>query len=56
MEGSVPSKTEEKPTSCVSVRRDGYVGAPATPEVTAHLGKEKNQENLRMMVRTWTSG
>jgi hypothetical protein len=46
VEGSAPFKTEEKPTSNVRVRRAGYVGAPATPGVTAHRGKEKKEENL----------
>jgi hypothetical protein len=52
VEGSTPSKMEEKPTSNVSVGRAGYVGAPATPGVMAHRGREKN---LWMMVRTWTN-
>jgi hypothetical protein len=31
------------------------MGAPATPGVMAHRGKEKKkEENLWMMVRTWT--
>jgi hypothetical protein len=34
---------EEKPTSSVSTRRAGYVGAPATPGVMAHWGKEKKR-------------
>jgi hypothetical protein len=58
VEGSTTSKTEEKPTSIVSVRRAGYVGAQATPRVMdlmAHPGKERNEENIWMMVRTWTS-
>jgi hypothetical protein len=50
LEGLAPSKTEEKPTSSISVRRAGYVGAPATPGVMARRGKEKNEENLWMMV------
>jgi hypothetical protein len=40
VKGSAPSKTEEIPTSSVSIRRAGYVGAPATPGVMAHRCKE----------------
>jgi hypothetical protein len=43
VEGSNISKTEEKPTSSVSVRRAG-VGAPTTPGVTAQRGKEKKSK------------
>jgi hypothetical protein len=56
VERSTASKMEEKLTSSISIRRTGYVGAPATPGVTAHRGKEKKkEESLRMMVRTWTN-
>jgi hypothetical protein len=55
VKGSAPSKTEEKPTSSISIRRARYVGALATPGVMAHCGKEKNEENLWMIVRTWTN-
>jgi hypothetical protein len=41
VEGLIPSKTEEKPTNGISIRRAGYVGAPATPGVMAHCRKEK---------------
>jgi hypothetical protein len=54
VEGLTPSKTEEKPTSNVSVRRAGYVGEPATPGVMTHRRKEKNEEKLWMFLRTWT--
>jgi hypothetical protein len=43
VQGSAISKREENPTSSVSVRRPGYVGAPATPGVMAHHGKEKKR-------------
>jgi hypothetical protein len=43
VEGSAPSKQKDKPTSCVSIRRAGYVGASATPKVMAHRGKEKKR-------------
>jgi hypothetical protein len=46
VEGSPPCQAEEKPTSSVSVRRAGYVGAPATPGIMAHLGKEKKRRKL----------
>jgi hypothetical protein len=45
VEGSAPSKTEEKPTRSVSVRRAGNAGAPATVG-----GRERELENLRMIV------
>jgi hypothetical protein len=44
---------EVKPTSRVSVRRAGYVGALATPGVMAHHGKEIKRRNPWMMLRTW---
>jgi hypothetical protein len=51
VEGSAPSKTEDKPVSSVCVRRAGYVGVPATLGVIAHRGKEKKkEENLWLMV------
>jgi hypothetical protein len=53
--GRPPPKREENPTS--SVRRAGYVGAPATPKVMAHRGKDKRKEKekLLMMVRSWNN-
>jgi hypothetical protein len=43
VEGSAPSKTEEKHTSSVSVRRARYVGALATPGDMALRRKEKKR-------------
>jgi hypothetical protein len=57
MDGPALSKTEAKPTSSISGRRVGYVGAPATPGFMAHHRKEKKREekNFWFMVRTWTN-
>jgi hypothetical protein len=54
VEGSALSETDEEPVHVFSVRGAGNVGAPATPGVVPHRGKEKNEENLWMMVRSWT--
>jgi hypothetical protein len=51
-EGSAPSEAKKQAAHEVS---DRNVGAPATPGVMAHRGKEKNEENLWMMVRTSTN-
>jgi hypothetical protein len=56
VERLAPSKTEEKCASSIRVRRAGYAGAPGTPGVMALCGKEKKEENLWIMVRTWTTG
>jgi hypothetical protein len=53
VEGSAPTKTEEKPTISVSARRSGYVRAPATSGVMAHLGKGKKEEKLLIVLRIW---
>jgi hypothetical protein len=55
VEESAPSKTEEETSSSVRVRRAGYVGAPATQELRSTVGKRKKEENVWMMVRTWTN-
>jgi hypothetical protein len=39
VEWSASSKMEEKPTSSISVRRDGYVGAQTTLGVMGHIKK-----------------
>jgi hypothetical protein len=49
VEGSSPSEAEKEAPHRV---RTGDVGALATPGVMAHHGKEKNKENLWMLVRT----
>jgi hypothetical protein len=51
-----PSKTEEKPTSSFRVIRAGCVGARAILELWPSVGKrKKKEENVWMMVRTWTN-
>jgi hypothetical protein len=55
VEGSTASKTVEKLTSSVSLGGARYVEALATPRVMDHNGKEKNEENIWMMVKTWTN-
>jgi hypothetical protein len=46
-------KRKKKTPSSVSVRRVGYVGAPAIPGFVAHRGEEKKKEKkLRMILRT----
>jgi hypothetical protein len=57
VEGSTPSEAEEKPTSSISIRRARKVGAPATRDSFSPLleKREKNEENLWMMVITWTN-
>jgi hypothetical protein len=52
VEGSAPSEAEKEAAHGVRARD---VVAPATPGVMAHHGKEKNVENLWMVVRTWTN-
>lgn len=54
VDGSAPSETDEESICVFSIRRTGNVGAPATAGVMPHHGKEKNEETLRMMVRSWT--
>jgi hypothetical protein len=54
VEGSAPSETDEEPTCIIGIRRAGNVGASVTPGVMPHRGKQKNEENLWIMVRTWT--
>jgi hypothetical protein len=51
VEGPAPSEAVKEATHGV---RAGDVAAPTTPGVTAHRGKEKNEENFWMMVRSWT--
>jgi hypothetical protein len=51
VEGSAPSEAEKEAAHGI---RAGDVEAQATPGVMAHHGKEKNEENLWIMVRTWT--
>jgi hypothetical protein len=46
---SAPFEAEKEAAHRVRV---GDVRAPATPGVIAHPWKEKNEENLWMMVRT----
>jgi hypothetical protein len=41
--GQPPPKQKKNLLSSVSIRRTGYVGAPATPGVMAHCGKEKKR-------------
>jgi hypothetical protein len=52
VERSAPSGAEKETAYGV---RAGDVGAPATPGVMTHRGKEKNKKNLWMMVRAWTN-
>jgi hypothetical protein len=44
VEWLTPSKTEQKPTSSISIRRARYVGALTTPGVMAHHGKEREKK------------
>jgi hypothetical protein len=44
--GRPTPKRDETPTSSVGVRRARYVGAPATPGVMAHRGKEKTRKTF----------
>jgi hypothetical protein len=51
VDGSTPSETEKEAAHRAGA---GNVKAPAIPGVMPHRGKKKNEENLWMMVRTWT--
>jgi hypothetical protein len=57
VEGSASSRMKEKPTSSISIRRARFVGAPATPGVMAHCGKEEKKEERKPLdiVRSWTN-
>jgi hypothetical protein len=52
---AAPPNWKIKLANSVSVRRAGYVGILATLVVMAHRGIQKGEENLWMMVRTWTN-
>jgi hypothetical protein len=52
MEGSTPSEMEKE---IAHTARAGNIGTPAAPGVMPHRGEGENEENLWMMVRTWTN-
>jgi hypothetical protein len=51
VEGLTPSETEIEAAQRAGA---GHGEAAATPGVMPHRGKERNEDNLWMMERTWT--